>query len=107
MIPTKFPGVTNYLGAPPGWNPDGELGECMPLPVMHDEHGFTSLWIPDSDELAALNAGAGVQLTIMANAHPVVSVQVSNVPTTARGGSELRGDHLKDGVADPAAEAEE
>ncbi len=77
MIPTKFPGVTTYLGAPPGWDDDGELGECMALPIKADEHGLTSLWVPDRDELAALNAGACVQLTIMANAHPVVAVGVS------------------------------
>lgn len=79
MIPTKFPGVTTYLGAPPGWDDDGEHGECMALPIKADEHGLTSLWVPDSDELAALNAGACVQLTIMANAHPVVSVGVSSL----------------------------
>lgn len=80
MIPTKFPGVTQYLGAPPGWDHDSDLGECMPLPIMRDENGFTSMWVPDSDELAALNAGAAVQLTIMAPVHPVVSVQVGMVP---------------------------
>ena len=83
MIPTKFPGVTQYLGAPPGWDHDSDLGECMPLPIMRDENGLTSMWVPDSDELAALNAGAAVQLTIMAPVHPVVSVQVGAVPSTA------------------------
>ena len=81
MIPTRFPGVTNYLGAPAGWDPDGALGVCDPLPIMHTDEGLVSMWVPDSDELAALNAGAAVQLTIMAHAHPVVSVGVSNVPT--------------------------
>ena len=80
MIPTKFAGITHYLGAPPGWDHDSDLGECMPLPIKRDEYGFTSMWVPDSDELAALNAGAAVQLTIMADAHPVVSVQVSALP---------------------------
>lgn len=83
MIPTRFDGVTNYLGAPPSWDPDGDLGECDPLPVKVDNLGFTSMWTPDSDELAALNAGACVQLTIMAAAHPVVAVGVSTVPAGA------------------------
>lgn len=83
MIPTKFSGVTQYLGAPPGWDHDGDLGECMPLPIKRDEHGLTSMWVPDADELAALNAGAAVQLTIMANAHPVVSVGVSQQSGTS------------------------
>lgn len=84
MIPTRFPGVTNYLGAPAGWDPDGALGVCDPLPIMRTDDGLVSMWVPDRDELAALNAGAAVQLTIMAHAHPVVSVGVSKRPDEAQ-----------------------
>lgn len=87
MIPTKFPGVTGYLGAPPNW--DGEkLGDCDPLPYMRDEGFFVSMWVPDSEELARLNAGHGVVLHVAGNVHPVVAVGVSNSPSTNDGQTE-------------------
>lgn len=79
MIPTKFPGVTGYLGAPPGW--DGEkLGDCDPLPFKREDGFFISMWVPDSNELARLNAGQAVVLHVQGRAHPVVSVGVSASP---------------------------
>lgn len=77
MIPTKFPGVTGYLGAPPNW--DGEkLGDCDPLPYKYEDGFFVSMWVPDRDELAALNAGQAVVLHVSGASHPVVAVGVSN-----------------------------
>lgn len=82
MIPTKFLGVTGYLGAPPNW--DGEKqGDCDPLPYMYEDGFFVSMWVPDRDELAALNAGQAVVLHVAGVAHPVVSVGVSQQPVIA------------------------
>lgn len=84
MIPTKFDGVTGYLGAPPNWNGE-KLGDCDPLPYKHVDGFFVSMWMPDSDELERLNAGHAVVLHVAGHVHPVVSVGVSILTSNEKG----------------------
>ncbi|MEF2552008.1 hypothetical protein VQ042_11655 [Aurantimonas sp. A2-1-M11] len=39
-------------------------------------------WFPTPDELAAVNAGAPIHLTVLGTAHPPVMLSTGNVPDT-------------------------
>lgn len=79
VIPDHFDHVFN---APHGWRPTRD-GDCAGLPVRitRDEHHtmMTSFWRPSPDDLAALNAGACVSLTVLGLSHPVVALGVEHV----------------------------
>lgn len=73
------------LGAPAGWDQDAlSVGA---LPVTHLLHGdvpsVASFWQPDAAELAALNAGGVVMLSVDGQTQPPVLLQVTT-PETAR-----------------------
>jgi hypothetical protein len=70
MMPLRILGATNYLGAPPGWEP-AEDGACAPLAVRHVGNIYESAWEPTPDELAALNAGGSVVLRVVGSQPPV------------------------------------
>lgn len=75
MKPVEFEGQTTLLGPPPGT----PRGECGALPVLIQGGGtyqaaFQSFWKPSPQDLAVLNAGGYVRLTIHGIAHPPVWV---------------------------------
>ena len=74
MHAVKFNGVTNVLNAPPNWD-EATMGPCAALPVMVDQYGITSVWKPSEEELALLNAGGGIALTIASTVHPPILLQ--------------------------------
>lgn len=76
MIPTDFKERTQFLGAPANWD-ESQCGECMPLPVLAEPDGLTSLWMPDSDELKILNEGGAVAIKV--GTHPVMLVGAAHV----------------------------
>lgn len=82
MQPTKIEGHTNVLGAPPNWD-ETKHGSCGALPVrVSDFQGLmsmTSAWRPTEEELARLNAGAPVHLTVVSGSHPPVIVAVASI----------------------------
>lgn len=45
-----------------------------------DTPAMVTAWIPTPDELAALNAGAPIHLTILGGSHPPVMMGVGDVP---------------------------
>lgn len=75
----KHISCTQVIGAPS----DMQDGSCSGLPVMYqqDQYGIwaCSFWKPDTEELAALNAGGSVVLQIRAagRQHPVVGMGVT------------------------------
>lgn len=77
--------ATRELGVPQEWD-TATQGACSPLPVIDYEEGgspwMLSVWKPDADDLAALNAGHGITLAILGKAHPVVAVGITNVAIT-------------------------
>ena len=66
------------LGAPAGWNQQ-DL-PCGALPVTRTQidglAAVVSFWRPTAEELAALNAGGAVQLCVLGQTMPPVSVGV-------------------------------
>ncbi len=88
MDPGKIENANVRLNPPEGWDAAAQ-GDVKPLEILRtrDEHGnliMQSTWIPDRDELDALNAGAAVVLTIWGGAHPPVAVNVG-MPTRRDG----------------------
>jgi hypothetical protein len=84
MKPTEIEGWNRALGAPEGWDEERD-GKCNTLYVRGTEHRegsyrlvstMTSAWVPTSEELAALNAGKPVLLTVYGSSHPPVMLRV-------------------------------
>jgi hypothetical protein len=70
MTPKDFPQANCTLEAPLGME-----DTVQPLRVLFDEsqRSFTSIWMPSPEELAALNAGKGVIVTLY-SIHPPLFV---------------------------------
>lgn len=86
MNPVEVPGANRWLGAPEDWNAEQRTqhGECATLPVLDTGALLQSAWMPEPEELAALNRGLPVLLTIYGRSHPVVSLAVLAVPAMPR-----------------------
>ncbi|WP_419827696.1 hypothetical protein [Sphingomonas sp.] len=84
MIPARVSGCTRVLGAPPGWTPETS-GPCQGLPIRDEMNGdmpaMVSAWEPTPAELAAIAAGAKIELRVLSGGHPPVWVGVGEVPT--------------------------
>lgn len=83
MLIRRIEGATRNLGAPADW--DGDISKCNVLPildVMTAQGPFmVSSWEPTPAELAALNAGASINLWIAGRSHPVVALTAGVDPT--------------------------
>lgn len=84
MLIARIEGCTRVLGAPKGWN-EGDHVPCAGLPILDtlDAAGdpiMQSAWQPTPDELARLNAGHSVILSVWGIGHPPVFVQVGGAP---------------------------
>ncbi len=84
MIAKRISGTTHYLGAPKGWHPDKD-GECRHLAVrVVEENVWQSAWEPTPAELAALNAGGSIVLSIVGG-QPPVALSVEAAPAICEG----------------------
>lgn len=77
MIRHQHPTNNRAIGAPPGVSYE----ECVALPITDalypdGSRSLFSFWMPTSQELALLAAGAPVRLEIRGAIHPMVSVGV-------------------------------
>lgn len=77
MRATQHPSNTRVLGAPDGWN-QGDL-ECHALPVTDVVYpggvrALMSFWQPTAEELAVLNAGGLIGLSVVGVAMPPVAI---------------------------------
>jgi len=70
MISKRIEGATNYLGAPPGWDPERD-GHCSHLAIRREGNVCYSAWEPTPEELAKLNAGGSVILGVVGGQPPV------------------------------------
>ncbi len=66
------------LGAPREWDASRH-GECLGLPVERTMGMLHSYWKPTEVELAKLNAGALIRLTIFGEVHPPVGMDVPSL----------------------------
>lgn len=79
MNPTKIPGANRILNPPRDWDVDRN-GPCDALEVLDTGQFFQSAWVPDSQELACLNAGAPAVMTIWGRQLPPASISVMPKP---------------------------
>ena len=79
MRPTQHPTNTRVLGAPAGWD-QGEL-PCSAIAITDSQengvHCVTSFWRPTAEELAALQAGHFLALTIVGTTMPPAQMWVA------------------------------
>ena len=74
----QHPSNNDVLGAPPGVPAD----ECGALPITRvifadaGQHAVASYWMPTAAELALLNAGKAVRLSVVGRTHPPLYVGV-------------------------------
>lgn len=52
---------------------------CGDLPAYKGDDYFASYWIPDKEELAMLNAGMPIKLSIIGAGHPPVMIEVDTL----------------------------
>ena len=77
----RIEGTTRVLGKAQGY-----LGlpvrdeQVIDAATSRNENSMVSAWLPTSDEIAALNAGASVHLRVIGMVHPPVVVSVGEVP---------------------------
>lgn len=83
MKVVEFAGQTKILNPPDHWNQDIIACGGLPVRIVVSEKinlaSFTSCWKPTAGELAELNAGGVVTLTILGQSHPVVHVGTGKV----------------------------
>jgi hypothetical protein len=79
MNPTKIPGANRILHPPRDWDVERQ-GPCESLEVLDTGEFFQSAWVPDSQELACLNAGAPAIMTIWGRNLPPASISVMPKP---------------------------
>lgn len=74
----QHPSNNDVLGAPAYWN-QGAL-PCAALPITRTKFAgldaVVSYWRPSSEELALLNAGGSIELTILGRTMPPVQLSV-------------------------------
>jgi hypothetical protein len=59
--------------------PPGQEETVQPLEVYFDGHAYLSMWLPTPEELAALNEGKAVAITLFGVHPPIYLVDRSNV----------------------------
>jgi hypothetical protein len=79
MNPTRIPGANRILNPPIDWD-YATNGPCDALEVLDSGQFFQSAWVPDSLEVACINAGAPIVLTIWGRMLPPASVSVMPRP---------------------------
>ena len=80
MIIGRIAGATRELGRPKDWDNERD-GECGTLAILdwqptEGQSAMTSAWFPTPNEVARINAGEPVYLTIWGSAHPPVMLTV-------------------------------
>lgn len=82
MRPTQHSSNNRVLGAPAGWD-QGEL-PCGALAITDAVQAgvpsVVSFWRPDAEELAALNAGGLIYLSVVGRTMPPMSLGVEPSP---------------------------
>lgn len=85
MLSGRIEGATRGLGAPSDWDA-AKQGDCHTLSVrdVMTQAGpaMTSAWFPTPDEIARIEAGAPIYLTVFGSGHPPVGMTVGPVPET-------------------------
>jgi hypothetical protein len=81
MLSKRIEGATRVIGKSQGYHGLAIRDETINCTVNGDGTPcMTTAWEPTPDELARLNAGAPILLTILGTGHPPVSMAVGDAP---------------------------
>jgi hypothetical protein len=72
MRPIDFDGTNRVLRKPPGWTEE----QCVDLHVRAERGTCSSRWVPTPEELAVLQRGGAIELTVAGDTHPPVALSV-------------------------------
>jgi hypothetical protein len=77
VTPTQHPSNNDVLGAPPGIS----IEEVRPLAITRVSYpdgtqGVVSFWRPSAEQLALMNSGRCVWLSVLGHPHPPVMLGV-------------------------------
>ncbi|WP_448104726.1 hypothetical protein [Pedobacter panaciterrae] len=80
MLPIDFPETNIVLGKPNDMTDE----QCMPLNAYqgHDDDGFhffLTAWVPNKEDLEALNAGRPLFLKVVGNGFPPLAMYTMDV----------------------------
>lgn len=79
LTPLRIAGFTRVPGAPENWNPD-EQGPCIGLPIRDEIidgcYAMTSRFEFSPEDIARINAGRPLELTIFGRQHPVIRLSI-------------------------------
>ena len=77
----RIRGATRVIGKSQGYYGLPVRDETINSSVTgQDTPCMVTAWFPSPDELAALNAGAPIHLSIVGTAHPPVMLSVGDIP---------------------------
>lgn len=79
MNPTHIPNANRRLGPPRDWDEERN-GPCEVLELLDTGEFFQSAWVPDSQEVACIQAGAPIVVTVWGRSHPPIAVAVMPKP---------------------------
>lgn len=79
MNPTHIKGANRVFNPPSDWDSATD-GECASLPVLDTGRFFQSAWLPDPQEIACMQAGAPVVVTIWGRQFPPLAVGTGPKP---------------------------
>lgn len=80
MMIARIPGATRVLGKSQGYLGLPVRDEVITEAVNGPKPAMTTAWSPTPDELAKLNAGASVHVSIIGTVHPPILVAVGEAP---------------------------
>jgi hypothetical protein len=70
MLAKRIVGATHQYGKPSGWD-EAENGKCAGLAVRVDGAIYSSAWEPTATELAMLNAGGSLIVSVYGGQPPI------------------------------------
>lgn len=74
MRPIDFPESNIVFNKPDNMTDD----ECLPLPAYRGDNFINTLWMPNKEDIEAINAGRGIVLSIFGKSMPPVSLHTSD-----------------------------
>lgn len=83
MLPVHIQNADHVFGKPANWD-DATMGQCVALYIKRETINqveyLTSLWEPSLQEYEAIRRGAKIKLLICGPVHPVVALEVGEIP---------------------------
>lgn len=70
MMPVDFPEANTIFGKPKGMTDE----QCSPISALVDDDSVRTVWLPNKEDIEAINAGRPIVLCIFGQGMPPVSL---------------------------------